>query len=251
MPRSSYSFTKAFQKDEKVADRKFITMASKRIEVPSENKSALPAVITGDPKVTPVGVIVLQEWWGMNGQIQDCGRDISVGVKAVTIVPDLYRGKVTTDNEEAGHFMSNLDWAGAVQDIRACAQYLKSQGVKKVGVTGFCMGGALAFAGAALVPEIDAAAPFYGIPSPELCDVLTIKVPVQCHFAEHDDTKGFASPDEWKPLKPKLEAKLKDLEFYSYDAKHAFTSKVSPNYNKACQELAFKRMFEFFQKTLA
>ncbi|GFN86624.1 carboxymethylenebutenolidase [Plakobranchus ocellatus] len=113
------------------------------------------------------------------------------------------------------------------------------------------MGGALAFAGAALVPEIDAAAPFYGIPGSQLCDVTTIKIPVQCHFAEKDDTKGFASPDEWKPLKPKLEASLKKLEFYSYDAPHAFTNKVSPNYKKECHELAFKRMFEFFQKNLA
>ncbi|KAK3782866.1 hypothetical protein RRG08_002496 [Elysia crispata] len=227
-------------------------MATKQVECPSENKAGpVPAMMTGDPKATPVGIVVLQEWWGMNTQIQDCGKDISTGVKAVTIVPDLYRGKVTTDNEEAGHLMSNLDWAGAVQDIRACAKFLKAQGCKKVGVTGFCMGGALSFAGAALVSEIDAAAPFYGIPSPELCDVTSIKIPVQCHFAEKDDTKGFASPDEWKPLKPKLEAKLKSLEFYSYDAPHAFTSKTSPNYNKACQELAFKRMFEFFQKNLA
>ncbi|GFN86625.1 carboxymethylenebutenolidase [Plakobranchus ocellatus] len=227
------------------------TSTSKKVECTSENKAGpVPAILTGDPKTTPRGIIVLQEWWGLNDQIQDCGRDISVGAKAVTIVPDLYRGKMTTDHEEAGHFMNDLDWLGAVADIRACAIYLKEQGCKKVGVTGFCMGGALAFAGAALVPEIDAAAPFYGIPGSQLCDVTTIKIPVQCHFAEKDDTKGFASPDEWKPLKTKLKAKLKDLQFHSYDAPHAFTSKISPNYNQACQELAFKRMFEFFAKNL-
>ena len=55
------------------------------------------------------------------------------------------------------------------------------------------MGGALSFAGAALVSEIDAAAPFYGIPSPELCDVTSIKIPVQCHFAEKDDVSHIGS----------------------------------------------------------
>lgn len=49
------------------------------------------------------------------------------------------------------------------------------------------MGGALAMAAAALVAEIDAAAPFYGIPSDTLCDVASIKVPLQCHFAEKDE----------------------------------------------------------------
>jgi carboxymethylenebutenolidase len=57
----------------------------------------------------------------------------------------------------------------------------------QVGVTGFCMGGALSLAAAAKVPEIAASAPFYGIPSPELADPATIKIPVQCHFGDCDD----------------------------------------------------------------
>ena len=61
----------------------------------------------------------------MNDQIQNCGKEIASGVKAVTIVPDLYRGKVATDNEEAGHLMGALDWAGAVQDIKACAKLVE------------------------------------------------------------------------------------------------------------------------------
>ncbi len=63
-----------------------------------------------------------------------------------------------------------------------------------MGVTGFCMGGALTFAAATLipkdVPQLAAAAPFYGIPSPQLCDVTTIKIPVQAHFGEQDILEG-------------------------------------------------------------
>lgn len=58
----------------------------------------------------------------MNDQIQSCGRDISAQAKLVTLVPDLYRGKVATDNETAGHYMGELDWKGAVEDIRAAAK---------------------------------------------------------------------------------------------------------------------------------
>ena len=54
-------------------------------------------------------------------------------------------------------------------------------------MTGFCMGGALTLASAVLVPEVDAAAPFYGIPGADLADVGKIKIPLQCHFGEADD----------------------------------------------------------------
>jgi carboxymethylenebutenolidase len=62
-------------------------------------------------------LVVLQEWWGINQQIQDEAKEIAEKGDFVALVPDLYRGKVATDNEEAGHLMNNLDWPGAVQDI--------------------------------------------------------------------------------------------------------------------------------------
>ena len=55
------------------------------------------------------------------------------------------------DHEEAGHYFNDLDWPGAVQDIQAAANYLHKNGVEKVGVVGFCMGGALSLASAVLV----------------------------------------------------------------------------------------------------
>ena len=50
----------------------------------------------------------------------------------VTLTPDLYRGKIATDNEQAGHLMSNLDWPGAVEDVKGAITYLKSVGCVKV-----------------------------------------------------------------------------------------------------------------------
>ncbi len=69
------------------------------------------------------------------------------------LVPDLYRGKLGVDAEEASHLMTNLDWAGAVQDISAAADLLAEDGNGSVGVVGFCMGGALSLASAALVDQ--------------------------------------------------------------------------------------------------
>ncbi|WAR14855.1 DLHH-like protein [Mya arenaria] len=149
-----------------------------------------------------------------------------------TLVPDLYRGKITKDYEEAGHLMSGLDWPGAV------------------GVTGFCMGGALSIAAAALVGEISAAAPFYGIPKAELCNVRTINIPVQAHFGDQDTVHGFSAPEDAQAFKAAMDKKL-GFEFYIYAAGHGFTNPEHPtNYNKECADLALSRTVKFMQRHL-
>lgn len=60
--------------------------------------------------------------------------------------------------------MTGLDWAGAAQDMAGAVAYLRSLGCKKIGVLGFCMGGALTVVALANIPDIDAASPYYGVP---------------------------------------------------------------------------------------
>jgi carboxymethylenebutenolidase len=74
------------------------------------------------------------------------------------LVPDLYRGKSTVEAEEAHHLMTGLDFgAAASQDVRGAVQHLKAlQPAHKVGVTGFCMGGALTVLSLTMAPEADA-----------------------------------------------------------------------------------------------
>ncbi|GKC06558.1 dienelactone hydrolase, partial [Tanacetum coccineum] len=57
----------------------------------------------------------------------------------------------------------------------------------KVGVTRYCMGGALAIASSVLEPKIDVAVAFYGVPPIEFADAAKIKLPVQAHFGERDN----------------------------------------------------------------
>ena len=64
--------------------------------------------------------------------------------------------------------------------------------LQQVGVTGFCLGGALSIASSVLVPEVDAVVAFYGVPSPELADPAQAKAPVQAHFGELDNYVGFS-----------------------------------------------------------
>ncbi|ESP00717.1 hypothetical protein LOTGIDRAFT_112179 [Lottia gigantea] len=208
-------------------------------------------MLFNDPKVCEKGVIVVQEWWGLNQQILAMALDISKRGNFTTIVPDLYRGEVATNNEQAGHLMASLDWPGAVQDIQGSAKYLIRNGCTKVGVIGFCMGGALSLAAASLVPQISAAAPFYGIPAAELADMSKIKIPLQCHFGDYDAHVGFSSKKDQIKLQKLLDAGGVKYEFFGYPAHHAFTNASGPNYNAEMTERAINRAVDFFVKNLA
>ncbi|KHN21213.1 Putative carboxymethylenebutenolidase [Glycine soja] len=118
----------------------------------------------------------LYEWWGVDFEIKNHAVMISqLGRGYKALIPDLYRGKVGLDVAEAQHLFDGLDWQGAV------------------GVTGFCMGGALSVTSSVLVPNVDAAVAFYGVPSSELADPAQAKAPIQAHFGELDNFAGFSN----------------------------------------------------------
>lgn len=122
------------------------SFCTKIVQIVSKSKKGhLPAFFTPNKPQSP-GVVVIQEWWGVNDQIKKQAVDWFHSQGYCTIVPDLYRGEVAIDNEEASHLMGGLDWKDAVLDIEASADYLLQEpGAPKVGVVGFCMGGVLFF----------------------------------------------------------------------------------------------------------
>jgi len=193
----------------------------------------------------------VHEWWGMNDAIQAKGALLSLDGQFTVLVADMYRGKVGLDRETAGHLKKGLNWSGAVQDISAGAKYLKELGCTMVGVTGFCMGGALALSAALRCPEISAASAFYGIPGEEEGDLTNIKIPIQGHFGELDQAKGFSSPDDYNALKEKLLANNVGFEMYTYHAGHSFTSPAAETYDQVATELSFSRLYEFMKKHLS
>jgi carboxymethylenebutenolidase len=193
------------------------------------------------------GVIVIQEWWGLNDQI--CGvadRFARAGYNA--IAPDLYDGRVTQDPDEANHMMSGLDFPGAVQDIRGAVQYLKANGCSKVAVMGFCMGGALTIASAVHIPEMDAGVCYYGIPPKELAEPKDIKPPMQYHFATIDD---WCTPDAVNALEEDLKAAGLGTDIYRYEAGHGFFNERRGDvYNAEASQQTWDRMMDFLSKNL-
>lgn len=228
------------------------TMYVEKEAVSFDSENALgscPGSLTGALSSTDKCLVVVQEWWGMNEQIKQQAADIAKQGKFVTLVPDLYRGKVANTPPAAMHLVQNLDYKAAVKDIQGAAKYLLKLGCRKVGITGFCMGGSLTLAAATLVPEISAGAPFYGIPPSSLADVSKIAVPLQCHFGKLDKS-NTAGPSKYKELKNKLDAGGVDYEFYEYEAGHAFTNPQSANYNAEIAKLSIGRMIKFMNEKL-
>jgi carboxymethylenebutenolidase len=185
------------------------------------------------------GVVVIQEWWGLNDQIKGVAERLAaLGYRA--LVPDL-------DTAEAKHLMTNLNFGdAATQDVRGASQHLK-QSSAKVGVVGFCMGGALTVLAALYVKEVNACSSWYGFPPEQAGDVKTITVPLQLHLAEKD---ASFPPDGARALEAKLKEGKVAFESYWYDAGHAFGNETGANYNAQCARLAWDRTTEFFAKHL-
>jgi len=204
-----------------------------------------PAAAKGAP-----GVVVIQEWWGLNDQIKGvASRLAAAGYRA--LVPDLYRGKVGVDEEEAAHLMNALDFGDAAgQDVRGALQYLR-QDSAKVAVMGFCMGGALTLLAAANVPEADAAITWYGFPPLDYIDASKIKIPIMGHWATKD---AFFNIEQVDALEQKLKQAAVPFEFHRYDAQHAFANEtlvnppIAAKFDASAAETAWQRTMAFLKK---
>jgi carboxymethylenebutenolidase len=201
------------------------------------------------------GVLVIQEWWGLNDQIKGVAdRLASEGF--VALAPDLYRGAHTSEPDEAAKIMMSLNLERATKDLSGAVDFLTNHDAvtgEGIGVIGFCMGGGVALWLATLRPDrIKAAVPFYGIIPWEAAqpDYSKLQAVVQGHYAENDD---FANPESVRALEAQLKGLGKQSEFFVYpDTDHAFTNEQRPEvFVPEATALAFDRAFEFLREQLA
>jgi carboxymethylenebutenolidase len=214
---------------------------------------AEPAAATAAAAGAPA-IVVIQEWWGLNDQIRGVAERLaSAGYLA--LVPDLYRGKSTVEAEEAHHLMTELNFADAAsQDIRGAVQFLKTRS-GKVGVTGFCMGGALTLLTVCMAPEVDAGVIWYGCPPLEYLDATKIRAPLLGHWGTQDEFFPAATIDQ---LQEKLSAANVAFDFHRYLAYHGFANEtaVGPGripatqYDPVWSQQAWDRTLRFFGRCL-
>jgi carboxymethylenebutenolidase len=192
------------------------------------------------------GIVVIQEWWGVQDQIKGiCDRFAAAGFDA--LAPDLYNGVVVPyhDADAANKEMSSVNFIEATeQTVRGAAQYLKRNGAK-VGLTGFCMGGAVTIIGACRIPELAAGVAFYGIPPAKAAKPADVNIPLQGHFANNDD---WCTPQLVNDFEKELKQSGKNAEFFRYDADHGFVNEQRVSvHDRKHAEIAWGRATSFFE----
>jgi carboxymethylenebutenolidase len=195
-------------------------------------------------------LVLIQEWWGVNEHMRSIGERLAKEGFLV-VMPDLYHGKIAKDAGEAGALMMELDTLKAVKEIGGAATFVKAhaRGNGKVGVIGFCMGGALSFAAACHVEGLSAVVPFYGIPPADKVDYKNVTAPILAHFGKNDD---FATVAKAEAIKAQLDALGKPMQLEVYDAGHAFVNDARPEaYDEKSAKLAWQRSVDFLKKHLA
>lgn len=155
------------------------------------------------------GIVVIQEWWGLVPHIEDVA-DRFAALGYVALAPDLYHGKSTVEAEEAHHLMEGLDWGRAAAELAGAVAHLRAaEGASRVGVVGFCMGGALTLI-AATDPDVDAWVSFYGFPPAGSARLDEITAPGLLIFGEHEhafsvpDAQAFAASQRAKGLEAEV-----------------------------------------------
>ena len=218
------------------------------IDIRRPDGGTCPAYLSaGDRTANAPGIVVIQEWWGLNDQIKKTAdRFAQAGYRV--LVPDLYRGKLASDAEEASHMMNHLNFIDAAdQDIQGCVTYLQETS-KRCAVAGFCMGGALTLLSAVRVKGVAAGACFYGIPPKAVFDASKVEIPLILHFANIDD---WCTPAVVDGLTADLERSSSSFELHRYQAEHAFMNEARPEvYDAESARLAWERTRAFFERTL-
>lgn len=194
-------------------------------------------------------VIVLQEWWGVNEHIMDVTRRIA-NEGYVALAPDLYKGQVATEPDEARKLVMELDMPAAVQEIGSAIDYLLAQEFvagDKAGIVGFCMGGRLTLMTALVNGNLAVAVPFYGSPlTPE--EAAGVKAPVLGLYGAED---GGIPVEGVLAMGEALTAAGIDNEIQIYEgAPHAFFNDTRESYRPQAAADAWQRMLAWFEKYL-
>ncbi len=192
-------------------------------------------------------VIVIQEWWGLNEHIKDIARRYAdEGFTA--IAPDLYRGKVATNPQEAGQMMQDLKTEDGIETIKNAIDVAREKyGFEHFGITGFCMGGTYSLRAACTLEGISAAAPFYGdIPEEEVLKNLT--VPTIFVSATKDQWINAEKVGLLEEITEKYELPVTSVK---YEADHAFFNDTRPEvYDKDAANDAWALVIGLFSDKL-
>jgi carboxymethylenebutenolidase len=195
------------------------------------------------------GVIVVHENRGLNPYVEDVARRLAVA-NFVAFAPDGLTsvGGYPGDDEKGAAKFREVNGAKMVEDFVAAAQWLQKRPEcsGKIGAVGFCFGGGIVNTLAVRLPDLGAAAPFYGR-QPSAEDTAKIKAPIVAHYAGNDPGVDAGIP----AFEAALKANHKKYEIFVYEGtQHGFHNDTTPRYDEAAAKLAWQRTLDLFNKSL-
>ena len=196
-------------------------------------------------------VIVIHENRGLNEHIRDVARRLALAGYSA-IAPDLLgpAGGTPADEDEARRMIGALDMAETVADGAVMIRWLASPegGSRKVGIVGFCWGGAMVNRLAVAAGEaLDAGVVFYG-PAPSPAEAPRVDAPLLIHLAERDErVNSTALP--WIVALRNAGKSVRAINYHGVD--HAFHNDTSEaRYNRRAAGRAWAETLAFFERHL-
>ncbi len=194
-------------------------------------------------------VLVAHENRGLNPHIEDIARRLALA-GYIAFAPDaLFPLGGYPGNEDAARAeFAKLDQVKTRADFLAAAGWLRQQdgGNGKLGVTGFCWGGGIANWLATQLPDLAAAAPYYGIGAP-LEAVASIEAEMLIVLAETDERINAGWPAYEQALK---DARVRYRMLQPKGTQHGFNNDTTPRYHAEAAAEVWKETLALFERTL-
>jgi carboxymethylenebutenolidase len=243
--KPNYAWAQQVPKDDKRIKADYQTVTSPQGNGSIKGYYVRPASAAGKLPA----VIVIHENRGLNPYIEDVARRLATA-NFLAFAPDGLTsvGGFPGDDEKGAELFRKVDGAKMTEDFVAAANWLKSrpESSGKLGAVGFCFGGGIVNTLAVRLPDLAAAAPFYGR-QPSAEDAAKIKAPLLLHYAEND--AGITG--NWPAFETALKANGKTYTGYVYPGtQHGFHNDTTPRYDETAAKLAWQRTIEFFNKYL-
>jgi carboxymethylenebutenolidase len=243
--KPNYAWAQQVPKDDARLKTEYATAPSPEGNGSIKGYFARPAKASGKLP----GVIVVHENRGLNPYVEDVARRLAVA-NFVAFAPDGLTsvGGYPGDDEKGAAKFREVNGAKMVEDFVAAAQWLQKRPecTGKIGAVGFCFGGGIVNTLAVRLPDLGAAAPFYGR-QPSAEDTAKIKAPIVAHYAGNDPGVDAGIP----AFEAALKANHKKYEIFVYEGtQHGFHNDTTPRYDEAAAKLAWQRTLDLFNKNL-
>ena len=225
---------------------------TRNVDLKVNGDGAYAFVAEPDDDTRHSGMVLIQEWWGIEPHIRDLAQKLAAD-GFVVAVPDLFHGKIVTEPNEAEKMVmmiaGNIDKAakeiiGALETVKA----MPNVEPKKFGLMGFCVGGFMTYVVASRYPDLGAVVPFYGAgydPTPE--DVAKVNAPVLAIYGSRDES---VSKEQIQKIERMYKAAGKDFTVKVFDAGHAFINLSHGDGNEKAAAEAWPLAVNFLKEKL-